>query len=511
MSDIKIILDQVLSDENLVNGISFKDRVYTDEPITYMTSKLKQRSTPQKIKEMKELMYSPEAYWKTSAWLFYSQGKLMEDYEDDFIYSEDFTKYYPCYRDFSVEQLRGYFTWRKDVRNKIINKAPLPFVFIYIYELINCIGADAPEDCFILLKDFIEEYSKLDDSIKKYSDIWLIDFIVYYELPQKLIQDISDIKHDNDFLVLMHWSKHTDEDIFEAISNLSSYQFKQSLYYLSSPDEFRTVLVRSFVKISVLFSEKHKHSLFTKLFGNIVECKYNMFQSAIFYDRHSLRSCEYAINEIHIYTCKCGKWSCKKVYGNRNRNNKLGELVKAVDSLLREKNNFRHKISCVDVSKTTLKLIQSVIDEYYEELRRIEAKKINIDISKLNGIRKAADITREKLLVEEETPISEIIIDNKDDPEINMISDTSILDKDEKDFLFALLFDEDIMDVARKCRKTPSILADSINQKMFNHFSDNIIDFSGDVPYFINDYIDEIKGIFINSKNSGEINIQFLQ
>ena len=131
------------------------------------------------------------------------------------------------------------------------------------------------------MKDFIEEYSKLDDSIKKYSDIWLIDFIVYYELPQKLIQDISDIKHDNDFLVLMHWSKHTDEDIFEAISNLSSYQFKQSLYYLSSPDEFRTVLVRSFVKISVLFSEKHKHSLFTKLFGNIVECKYNMFQSAI--------------------------------------------------------------------------------------------------------------------------------------------------------------------------------------------------------------------------------------
>lgn len=497
MSDIKVILDQVLSDEKLINSLAFKDRVYKDEPIIRTASQLKTLSTPQKIKEMKDIMYSPAAYWKTSAWLFYTQGKFMEDYEDSFCYGEFFTKYYPCYRDLSVEQLRGYFTWRKNVRKKQIEKAPLPFVYIYIYELLNCIGAETPEECFKLLKDFCKEYIEIDESIKKYTDSWLIDFIVYYGLSPELADDMPDIRHDKALLTLMHWNEYSDDELFEAILEMSSYQFQKSLYYVSYPVEFRTVLVRSFKKISEFFSEKRKLSLFTKLFGNIVECSHNMFQSAVFYDRQSLRSCEYSLSEIHTYTCKNGKWSCRKIYGNRGRNGRLGDLVKAVDSLLREKKDFRHKLSCTDVSKTTLKLIQNVIDEYYEELHRKEAKKINIDLSKLNVIRIAADITREKLLVdEEETQDTVYAAEVERTHEIAEMSDGDPLDTDEKELLIALLYNEDITAAAQKSGKMPSILADSINEKMFEVFSDNIIDFSEDIPQLIEDYTDELKEMF---------------
>ena len=497
MSDIKVILDQVLSDEKLINSLAFKDRVYKDEPIIRTASQLKPLSTPRKIKEMKDIMYSPAAYWKTSAWLFYSQGKFMEDYEDSFSYSEDFTKYYPCYRDLSVEQLRGYFTWRKNVRQNKIEKAPLPFVYIYIYELLNCIGAETPDECFKLLKYFSEEYAKIDDSIKKYTESWLVDFIVYYELSPELANDMSDIRHDKALLTLMHWNERSDDQLFEAISELSSYQFQRSLYYVSYPDEFRTVLIRSFIKISEFFSEKRKLPLFTKLFGNIVECSHNMFQSAVFYDRQSLRSCEYSLSEIHTYTCKNGKWSCRKIYGNRSRNGRLGDLVKAVDSLLREKKDFRHKLSCTDVSKTTLKLIQNVIDEYYEELHRKEARKITIDLSKLSGIRRAADITREKLLVDEEEAQDTVCAAEVEKThEIADIPDNGPLDADEKEFLTALLYNGDIAAAAKKYGKMPSILTDSINEKMFEAFSDNIIDFSEDIPQLIEDYTDELKEMF---------------
>ncbi|WP_294751677.1 TerB N-terminal domain-containing protein [uncultured Ruminococcus sp.] len=496
MSDIKLILDHVLSDEKLLNSSAFRERVYKDEPIIRPASQLKALSTPKKIKEMKEIVYSPEAYWKTSAWLFYTQGKCAEDYEDSYEYNTDFTKYYPCYRDLSLEQLRGYFTWRKKVRNGNIVKAPLPFVYIYIYELINCIGSKTTLECFLKLKNFFDSYTYIDDSIKKYSENWLIDFIVYYGLDPELANDMPDVMHDSALLSLMHWDKCSDDELFEAISKLSSYQFEKSLYYLSKPDEFKAVLVRSFIGISAFFHEKRKQSFFSKLFGNTVECSYNMFRSAIFYDRQSMRSCEYALNEIHTYTCKNGKWSCQKIYGSRGRSVRLGNLVRAVDSLLREKSDFKHKISFEDVSKTAVKLIRNVIDEYFEELRRKEARKITIDLSKLSGIRKAADITREKLLVDENGETDDIITQTEENTKSEPITEDCPLDRSEKEFLISLLYNGDYRGISAKYRIMPSILADSVNEKMFDLFSDNIIDFSEDIPNIIEDYADDLKEMF---------------
>ena len=40
----------------------------------------------------------------------------------------------------------------------------------------------------------------------------------------------------------------------------------------------------------------------------------------------------------------------------------------------------------------------------------------------------------------------------------------------------------------------PSILADSINEKLFDFFGDTVIDMSTDVPELIEDYIDELQG-----------------
>lgn len=491
MSDTKEILHQILNDEKLLNSRAFRDRVYKDEPIIRTAAQLKKSVTPSRIKEMKGIAFTPEAYWKTSAWLFYTQGKLMEDYEDDFTFSEDFVKYYPSYRDLSVEQLRGYFTWRTNVRKNIIEKAPLPFVYIYIYELINCIGSDDPAECFTRLKNFCSKYVCFDSSIAKYTDNWLCDMIVYYGLAPELANDIEDISFDIKRLTLIHWPGHSEDELFEAISDLSSYQIKKSLYYTAAPQEFKDVLVRSFVKLSEFFMEKRKNSLCDKLFGNIVECTHNMFASAIFYDRQSLRSCDYRFSEIHSYTCRNGKWKCIKYYGNRGKNGHLGDIVKAVDSLLREKNDFRYKISISGVSKTALKIIQNEINSFYAEKERKKAMKIEIDVSKLANIRKAADITRDKLIVDEGPEnMFEDVIEKASD---TAAEDHSLLDNNEIRFMRALLYDGDTEQAARSCGKLPSILADSINEKLFDTFSDNVIDFSSDSPQLIEDYTDELR------------------
>lgn len=492
MSETKEILKMILSDKKLMNSSAFKDKVYVDEPIIKPASQLPRPVVPQKIKEMKGLAFTPEAYWKTSAWLFYTQGKFMEDYEDNYEYQTDFVKYYPTYRDLTAEQARGYFSWRTNVRNGQIKKAPLPFVYIYIYELINCIGSNDPQECFDRLKKFAGEYCSIDESIKKYTDLWLKDFIVYYGLPSSLADDLSDLQYDKSLLTLINYEGQSENDIFEAINTLSLYQITKSLYYLSSPDEFRTVLINSFIKLSDFFRNNRKNSLCSKLFGNIVECTYNIFASAVFYDRQPLRSCDYSLNEIHSFSCRNGKWSCRKYYGNRSRNGHLGDFVKAVDSLLRDNADFKYKISYTGVSKTAVSIIKAEIEELEKNRRKKASKKVVFDLSRLDDIRKSSDIIRDKLLVDEDMEQEYFSINEAAPDQQNNISNGCMLEKEEKNFLCGLLYSKSLSEISKQF----SLLADSVNEKLFEHFSDTVIGFSSDVPYIIEDYTDELKKMF---------------
>lgn len=495
MSDTKEILHQILSDEKLLSSRAFRDRVYTDEPILRTASQLVKPETPRKITEMKEMVFTPEARWKTSAWLFYKQGKFMEDYEDDFPCPEDFIKYYPTYRDLTTEQLRGYFSWRTKLRRNIIEKAPLPYVFIYIYELLGCIGVSSPEEGFERLQGFCSAYSKTDKRILKYTDAWSADFIAYYGLDSSLAGALKDIRYDNDLLTLIHWEAQSDESLFKAISALSAYPPEKSVFYAAEEEDFCTVLVRSFIKLSEYFSKKRKISLCEKLFGKIVECSYLMFSSAVFYDRLSKEDREFSFNEIHSYACRDGNWYCRKYYGNRGRNGKLGAFVKAVDSIMREHYKFKYKIGYSDVSKTAVKIIEDEILLLSEEKRRAEALKIEIDVSKLGEIRRSSDNVRERLLVDEDELPDTAPEAPMPEPIAEASSDTP-LDQGEYSFMQALLYGGNVSDTAKKTGMMISILADSVNEKLFDMFGDTVIDFTGELPVLIDDYTDELKIMF---------------
>ena len=163
MADTSEILRHILSDDKLMSSKLFQDKVYTDQPIIRRGSQISRPETPPEIKEMKAIAYTPEAYWKTSAWLFYTQGKFMENFSDVFDYSEDFVRYYPTYLDLTTEQLRGYFSWRTAVRRGEVVKCPVPFQFMYVYELLNGIGVEHGADNFHRIDSFCLEYSKKDD------------------------------------------------------------------------------------------------------------------------------------------------------------------------------------------------------------------------------------------------------------------------------------------------------------------------------------------------------------
>ena len=194
-------------------------------------------------------------------------------------------------------------------------------------------------------------------------------------------------------------------------------------------------------------------------------------------------------------TCTNGVWRCRKYYGNRSRNRILGNIIKAVDSALRDRYEYRFRLRTEDVSKNIMSLIVKETDLLYKKRKMAEAPKIEIDLSQLDSIRKAAEITRDKLIVEEVTPdITEM---QSSEPEtVQEAENDSPLDAEESAFLKALLNGGDWKEQARAAGRMSSILADSINEKLFDLFGDTVIDFSDDTPVLIEDYTDELKGMF---------------
>ena len=77
-------------------------------------------SFPNRYREMRAISRweqgAGRGRWLTEAELFYKQARFMEDFEDTCPYEGSFRSYYPTYNDMSNRQLRGYFTWRANVR-----------------------------------------------------------------------------------------------------------------------------------------------------------------------------------------------------------------------------------------------------------------------------------------------------------------------------------------------------------------------------------------------------------
>lgn len=492
MSVVDDLLKQILSDEKLLGSKAFRDKVFTDVPILRKASQLKRPETPQKIRDMKAMAMTPEAYWKTSAWLFFTQGQFMADYDDDLAYSEDFVKVYPTYRDFTTEQLRGYFTWRKAVRNGDIQKAPSPYPFMYVYELLNGIGTEQGLTAFHKIDEFCKAYGKHDETLMNYREKWLSDYAIYHNLPSELLSDISDSPNESNIITLMHWEDSSAEDIYDAVCNMSSYRPEQSRYVQENPDIFRYVLCNSFIKVSEFFRDNRKNSFCSRLFGNMAETAYRIFDTAVFYDPSPVRETEYIVNEIHSYRLRNGKWFSRHLTGCRHRSAKLGDFVKAVDSIIRDETGYQFRLSNTEVSKQEKSIIRSVIAEYIKQKKIEESRRIEIDISKLSGIRKAADITRDKLIVEEEPDVEENIIEA---PPVTPVNSDSALNEAETEFLSALINGGDYDAAARKYGSMTSVIADSVNEKLFDTFGDTVLLFDGDTPEIIEDYLEELKSI----------------
>ncbi len=538
LADTKELIDKIMSDEKLKKALNRGDKVYHDEPIIRPASQLK-NVTPFRIQKLKNMMWSAKYQILSSERAFYLLSDFMKDYEDDYEEKvKSFDHYLPSYYEMTEPQMRAYFTWRKHVRNGEVKKTFLSFAYVYMYELMNLRGADTPEDAFEKLYDFYRIYKEIDAEICSDALEWLRDFVVYYGLSNEYAKKVFDIKSDLICKRLLTPGHFSDEELFESIALLSAYDIKNSDVYEKYAKLTVYAVCRVYRTLDEYFKEKRLSSLCGYLIGNTCRYPHVMFYKALFYDSKKYKDYIYEVNDMRTYVCTGGRWYISGMLYADHKNLTLGNIVEACDAVLRQKTGLEKEPVYSLKTKYILKIINKEIGSI--KVKSVpETPEIEIDVSKLEKIRTSADMIREKLIVDDDlsenydenisekndhrsdvqgsdeltqhisalpddadgvscTNITEEI--NKEDKNDNSESSVSLLDSTESGFLKLVLENADYHSYIKKNRLLISVLADSVNEKLFDVFNDTVLESDGDDVTVIEDYREELEKMFSEGK-----------
>lgn len=434
--DIKMLIERIMAEARTHQSTRFSNEIYADEPIL-KTGRQMQNFLPDQYRKMREISRWQDdpkggaGRWLSEAELFYRQGLLMADFEDDCPYNGTFKSYFPTYNAMSDRQLRGYFTWRAQVRRGTVEETSTSFAFLYLYELICGIGVDDPLDGFNKIKAFWDVYRAFEPGIDRFARVWLQDYAVLHGLDPKLLRDSKTVMFDNALIELRRAARDLvpapapsgqtpkrrktseptlplppdevrEERLMAAINALSTYNLSNSRLDRSHHRDLRHVACAVYVRMARYYDTHRKTGIVASLFGEETAMPYTMFASAVFFAPERHEDCEYRLDPIHIYRCQNGFWECMRIHSSRQKSSKLGEMMRACDQRLRLALDPAHPLKEEKVPKYLAKIIDDEIVAWLSWDAAHQPVKIDIDLSQLGHIRSAAAQTREALLIDEE-------------------------------------------------------------------------------------------------------------
>lgn len=434
--DVKMLIERIMAEARTHQSARFSNKIYADEPIL-KTGRQMQNFLPDQYRKMREISRWQDdpkggaGRWLSEAELFYRQGLLMADFEDDCPYNGTFKSYFPTYNAMSDRQLRGYFTWRARVRRKKVEETSTSFAFLYLYELICGIGVDNPLDGFRKIKAFWESYRAYEPGIDRFARVWLQDYAVFHGLDPKLLSDSKTVLFDKALIELRRAARDIEplptpatpatkrrksseptlplppdeareERLMAAINALSTYNLGNSRINHAHHRDLRHVACAVYVRMARYYDTHRKSGIVASLFGEETAMPYTMFASAVFFAPERHKDCEYRLDPIHIYRCQNGFWECMRIHGSRQKSSKLGEMMRACDQRLRLALDPAHPLKEEKVPKYLAKIIDDEIVAWLSWDAAHQPVKIDIDLSQLGHIRNAAAQTREALLIDEE-------------------------------------------------------------------------------------------------------------
>lgn len=365
--------------------------------------------------KMRQIARQDVSYIGNPSKVFYMQACLMEHFTDDYSDQVSFSFYYPYYQLMSYGQLRTYFTWRTQVRRGNIQATSVSYAFVYVYELLACIGADSPQDSLDKLITFWRAYRKLDKTIDKYVLQWMRDFHVYYPLGQTFAE-FAVREGLQEYYPRVFAYDCGRENSFALYSSFSKYDIRKSIFYT---EETREIIADCFYFLLTRLRKMCRNK--EKVFEDFVfypvrrETDWRPFAGALFYPYLEQKDRVVELSPREAYTCTRGRWTYHSVMLTDGGRGLIGYIMKEMESLLRERLHFRYKINpsldmCDGKILKRLRMVDILlpnavlegVDAFFALRNR---KVVRVDAASVRRIREESLVTQDKLIVPEEAEI----------------------------------------------------------------------------------------------------------
>ncbi len=528
MSDLsKRILDILGSTLNdvLKTRKNMESMVYRDEPIIRRASDLEKPKKeparpaprpagsrpypatapaaplPRAYTEMRKMAATQEALYLSREEIFYQQARFMEQQEDAHPYNGISMHYLPTYQSLTDAQLRGYFTWRtRYLRGQEAAGCP-DYYKLHAFELLHQIGAENAEDGYEKLTRVLHLLSKADPLSQEDTARWLRDYVLYYHLDPALLADPEQEAFDQALTVVLHKQEQDDAAFLKALLELSPYGLDRSPFYKEHPKATARLVSSFFTELAVYYEKHRKNSLAESLFGRQAASSYVLFQNAVFFDHLPHPDYTYQVTPLTTYQCRGRWWTVTKYQGRLHACKELGRLLKSLDRILRKEYGLEPVIrddgrTPKYVETLLVRLIQAekqAAEDRAARAKAAEAARLTFDLSGLDAIRASSARTMDRLIVEEELEASAPPPPEPAAPEPQEASGP--LDATETAFVRALLEGQPYQELLSSKGILLSVLVDHINEALYDLLADTAIEWDGDRPVLVEDYIEDLKGL----------------
>lgn len=499
---------------------------YQDTAIPFSDTSFgpKRAAIPEKLRQMRQLYQYGRESMRDKARNFYRQGMFMQDFEDNVPWTGGFVSYYPTYQDMTTKQLRGYFTWRKDIRRGNFRPIATSAAYLYIYELLNGIGTSSPEDGLRKLKDFKTGYvdSGLGDrGMQSNLRRWMPEYAIVQGLPSEIIKEYTDpelLQKDAALMVLREPEKHSDDEIFSALCCFGAKKLLRSPVITNDPERGRHLVSEVWRTASKEYHLKEQ-DLFTACFGERKMYPWYPLSNAVWYQENRHKDDRLLLDECRSFICVNGMWKTEaydELLFNRRR---LANILRETDLRLRRYLKTGRYLKEKPEDAWADPFIYKVIEADEKVLIEASRPKITIDLSGLEKIRMEANATRDSLLTDEDlyeekkyqeaissekhVPYGPEIREKADIPAKSTISDKTeiLIEKDLPDIpldslqlriLRTLLEGGSAKGLIHDEHLMPSLVADRINEALFDEIGDIVLICENDELALVDDYREEL-------------------
>ncbi|OKP96685.1 TerB N-terminal domain-containing protein [Paenibacillus sp. P46E] len=324
---------------------------------------------------------------------FVVRARELADHKEAAALFVPFKSYWPTYGHMTGAQSRWYFFWRDEVRQGRYPKTDLSYIFLHVYELINGVGWDEPQEGYrqlnLLWEAYRDQYKRLD----QYLGGWIADFsfVHHLEVPLSgIVARSRGLAGDLAELELMRCLTSAPEQLsFEVLTVMSDYDISKSKFYVgegkAAAERYIPLVV---ALIDAYVARKHGSNLI------------GMFPpgTAVVRERYLFRSAVYDIS-LYGYSVLVPVVRISKSPPLRSL---ITRLFRLTENKLRALLGYRGRLKDVKVDADMEDLVTRFLQrEFRKEEQKEKGPAVIIDPRKLKQLQSDSDIVRTLLTVEE--------------------------------------------------------------------------------------------------------------